>query len=95
MRSRILVAAALAAAALSTGSAADAATCVGTAQTAVVCVTVNYGALPKVDPNGNNYSDCVYVGAPPCRPVSVDYPSVTPGSGQLITYSCGGILYCN
>ena len=97
MRSRILAAAALAATALSLGAgAASAATCVGTAQTAVVCAQVNKGFLPRVDLDGNNYSDCVYLGAPPCTPVSVDYPSVTPGSGDPVTITCGGpLITCN
>ena len=90
MRSRILAAAALAAAAFSSGGAAHAATCAGTAETFVFCVGVNNAGLPTVDPDGSSYDDCVYVGAPPCTPISVPIPTVTPGSGDILYLGCGG-----
>lgn len=68
-------------AALASASPASAATCVGTQQTAGVCVSVTKTTL---------YSDCVYLGSPPCIPVSV------PG----YDVDCGGwigpntIFYC-
>ena len=50
--------------------------CAGTASTAVICVDPTGGTL---------YSDCVYLGPPPCTNVTVPGP---------VTY-CGGILYCD
>ena len=100
MRSRTLAAVALAAAALSTGAGAAHAACAGTQATFVFCVTANGGALPSVDPFGSSYDDCVYVVTPPCTPVSVPIPTVTPGSGQAVYLTCGGdigerTLQCN
>jgi hypothetical protein len=66
--------------------------CAGTANTAIFCVTANPAGLPGVNPNGSSYDDCVYVGAPPCTPVHVPIPTVTPGSGQVVYLSCGGPL---
>ncbi|HVF05461.1 MAG TPA: hypothetical protein VNA20_11535 [Frankiaceae bacterium] len=92
MRTRLLAAAALAAAAVTTATPAANAACVGTAQTVRACV--NPGALPQVDPEGSSYDDCIYLGVGPCRPVSVPLPGVTPGSGELVTVICGGELAC-
>jgi hypothetical protein len=64
--------------------------CAGTAATVVVCVTYNTGALPSVNPTGSSYNDCIYLGTPPCTPVSVPIPTVTPGSGTPVVVSCGG-----
>lgn len=76
MRPSTLLAAALAAAAVSMPTAASAApVCAGTTGTEYVCV----------DPLGRTlYSDCVYVGSPPCTPVNVPGPAV----------SCDGVLDC-
>ena len=49
-------------------------TCVGTTGTAYVCVDPIGGTL---------YSDCVYVGQPPCIPVTVPGPIVTCG-GRIL-----------
>lgn len=57
-------------------SAADGWTCVGTERLGFVCVDPTGGTL---------YEDCVYVGAPPCIPVTVPGP----------IYGCGGALACN
>ena len=47
--------------------------CAGTANTAVVCVNPTGGAPIE---------DCIYIGTPPCTPVSVPTPS----------FGCGGAL---
>lgn len=58
--------------------AAAQALCAGTANTAVVCV----------DPTGGTpIVDCIYVGPPPCVPVSVPTPSVGCG-GDLVQKLC-------
>jgi hypothetical protein len=82
-------------AALATAGSANAVTCAGSEKTAIVCVQVNKGAVPRVNPTGSSYDDCIYVGAPPCTPVSVPLPTYTPGNGELVTVSCGGVLYCS
>lgn len=75
-RRRRLLAVALAAAAVSLPAAASAApVCAGTTGTEYVCV----------DPVGQPlYSDCVYLGEPPCTPVTVPGPGV----------SCDGLVDC-
>jgi hypothetical protein len=86
-----LVLATVATAAFSAGNAAQAAPCVGTQQTFIFCVYVDTGALPGVNPTGSSYNDCVYVGAPPCKPVSVPIPTTTPGNGgDVVHIGCGG-----
>lgn len=45
------------------GPAGAAPVCVGTAQTTGVCV--------EVGPGSPTYQDCIYVGPPPCIPVTV------------------------
>lgn len=75
-----------------TGGTAGAATCVGTANTAVVCEQTNKGFLPRVDPNGSSYDDCIYLGGPPCTPVSVPIPTVERGTGLPVTITCSGPL---
>lgn len=87
---RILAAAALAALA-STANAADAA-CAGTSGTAYVCAEVNPAGVPTINPTGSSYTDCVYLGAGACKPVTVPIPTVTPGSGSPASFSCGGRL---
>src|SRR3954452_4471405 len=99
MRFRLLAVAALATAAVSGAGAAHAATCAGTANTIVVCTGVNKAGLPTVDPFGSSYDDCIYLGSS-CTPVSVPIPTVTPGSGDILIFQCGGaignqILSCN
>lgn len=61
----VLVTAAAVGAAL-LGAAPASAACVGTQNIGVVCSTVNV--------RGTLYEDCVYVGSPPCTPVSVPGP---------------------
>ena len=56
-------------------SAADGWTCVGTQRLGYVCVDPTGGTL---------YSDCIFVGPPPCIPVSVPGP----------IYGCGGPIAC-
>lgn len=77
MRRTTLLAAGLATAAIlapATASASPA--CFGTTGTEVVCV----------DPLGQTvYSDCVYLGSGPCRPVHVPGP----------TASCEGVFDCD
>jgi len=65
--------------------------CVGDTH-AAVCVTVDPNGLPVVDPTGGpGIHDCVYAGPPPCKPVDLPSPSVTPGSGSyLVLVQCGG-----
>jgi hypothetical protein len=73
-------------------SAAVGPECFGEATQGYVCVTVDPGALPTVNPTGGpGISDCVYVGPPPCMPVKVPTPSVTPGTGDLVLVQCGGL----
>ena len=55
--------------------------CVGTAATVVVCVDTSGRIL---------YSDCIYVGAPPCTYVEVYGPTVTCG-GTIGTRICSAI----
>lgn len=86
MRIRILAAAALAVAAVSTGSAHAA--CAGTQMTVVLCAEINRAGIPRVDPDGNSIDDCVYLGTGQCTPVSVPVPTVTPGSGLPVTVTC-------
>jgi hypothetical protein len=91
--SRTLLLAAVSAAAFATAAPADAVApvCAGTAQTFVFCVTVDPGAAPGVNPTGSSYNDCIFVGAGPCKPVSVPIPTVTPGNGgDLVHLGCGG-----
>lgn len=57
--------------------------CAGTANTAVVCANPTGGAPIE---------DCIYVGPPPCTPVSVPTPTVSCG-GDLITRICLAIRY--
>ena len=74
---KLLLTAALACAA-SLGQAAPAeAACYGTANTVVLCATVS----PL---GGTYYEDCVYVGSPPCTPVSVPGPRVTGCGGSVL-----------
>lgn len=88
---RLLAAAALAVAAFGTATPANAVVCAGTQSTFIFCVDVNTGGLPSVDPTGGEpIEDCVYLGPPPCKPVSVPRPSVTPGSGNIVYLGCGG-----
>ena len=56
-------------------AAADQWICAGTQQLGYVCVDPTGGTL---------YEDCVYVGPPPCIPVSVPGP----------IFGCGGPLSC-
>jgi hypothetical protein len=90
----LLLGATTAAAALAFATPPASATpvCAGTAGTAVFCVTPNPAGVPTVDPFGSSIGDCVYLGAPPCKPVSVPVPTVTPGTGPLVYLSCGGPL---
>jgi hypothetical protein len=68
---RSLVAAALAGAAFATaGTASATPTCVGTQNQGVIC-----------NDRRVVYSDCVYVGSPPCTPVSVSGPVCIYGGG--------------
>lgn len=72
---RIVVTIAAVAAMLGVSPAAHAApVCVGTTGTAYVCVDPTGGTL---------YSDCIFVGPPPCMPVTVPGPSLTCG-GQIL-----------
>ena len=86
MRIRILAAAALAVAAASTGTAHAA--CAGTQMTVVLCAGINRPGIPQVDPYGNSYDDCIYLGTGQCTPVSVPIPTVTPGSGLPVHVTC-------
>jgi hypothetical protein len=74
-----------------TSTAAIGPECFGDTQ-AAVCVTVDPTGLPTVNPTGGaGINDCVYVGPPPCMPVHVPTPSVTPGSGSyVVLVQCGG-----
>ena len=57
-----------------------------------VCVTVDPSALPPVAPAGGpGIHDCIFVGPPPCVPVDLPTPSVSPGSGSLVTVQCTGL----
>ena len=92
MRSRVLAAVAIAAAALTTGPAAHAA-CPGTDQVGRVCV--NTDAAPRVSLKGSYYEDCVYLlDDYECTPVRVPIPTVQPGEGDLVTISCGSWGTC-
>lgn len=75
----------------SSSNAAIGPECVGDIH-ATVCVTVDPSGLPTVDPTGGaGIHDCVYVGPPPCMPVNLPTPSVTPGSGSyVVLVQCGG-----
>ena len=68
--------------------------CVGTAQ-AAVCVTVDPSALPTVNPTGGpGIQECIYAGPPPCTPVEVPTPSISPGSGSPVVVQCIGAVPC-
>ena len=88
---RLLACATLAAAAFGMAAPADAA-CAGTSKTVIVCTGVNRGGLPTVNPTGGSIEDCVYLGSGQCTPVVVPIPSVTPGSGDILEFGCGGDL---
>lgn len=61
------------------GPAAASSLCAGTQALVFVCV----------DPTGRTYySDCVYVGPPPCVPVSVPGPTVTCGGDSIFAPRC-------
>ncbi len=63
----LLVVAAVAAAGVAAGAAPASAGCYGTANTVVVCSTLNA--------KGTLYEDCVYTGSGACTPVSVPGPA--------------------
>ena len=68
--------------------------CFGTSD-AAVCVTVDPSALPTVDPTGGpGIHQCVFVGPPPCMPVDVPTPSISPGSGSPVVVQCIGAVPC-
>lgn len=93
MRIRLLAAAALATAAVTTAAPAANAACFGTERTVLVCVNSN--GLPTVD-TSNTYEDCAYVlPGKPCIPIEVPIPSVQPGSGELVTVTCNGPFTCS
>jgi hypothetical protein len=90
---RLALLAATAVGAISTGTAqaTPVPVCAGTTGTIVLCVIVEPGALPTVNPTGSSYTDCVVVPlGGPCKPVTVPIPTVTPGTGKPATISCGG-----
>jgi hypothetical protein len=83
MLTRTLAVATFVAGAVAAGAApASAATCVGTSRTVVACVA------PPVPV----YSDCVYLGSPPCTQVTVTGPLCIYGTigsgGQFQTTWC-------
>jgi hypothetical protein len=88
----VVAAALLGAAAFASPAGAVAPVCAGTSGTVVVCAAVNPAGIPDVDPEGSAYDDCVYAGPPPCVPVHVPIPTVTPGTGLPVTVTCGGQL---
>jgi len=92
MRSLIrpLALAAIAAAAFGTTTTPANAACAGTDNTIVLCADVRPAGVPTVDPKGDSYDDCIHLVNPPCQPVSIPLPTVTPGSGYPVTASCGG-----
>jgi hypothetical protein len=83
----------LAGAAVASATASSAAIgpeCFGDSSIAL-CATVDPAGLPTVDPTGGDpVGDCIFVGPPPCTPVEVPTPSVTPGSGALVILECIG-----
>jgi hypothetical protein len=79
-----------------TSSAAIGPECFGDIHDAV-CVIVDPSGLPTVNPTGGaGIHDCVFVGPPPCMPVNIPTPSVTPGSGSYVAvvYCAGDQLFC-
>ncbi len=88
---RLLACATLAAASFGMSAPADAA-CAGTSKTVIFCAGVNRAGLPTVNPTGGSYDDCIYLGSGQCMPVSVPLPTVTPGSGDIVDFGCGGDL---
>ena len=94
MRFRLLAAATLAVAAVSTAAPAAHAACVGTTQTILVCVYPS--GLPQVDPEGQTYEDCVHVGLDDCVPVAVPIPTVERGEGPIVAVipNCSGPIGC-
>ena len=72
-----------------TSTAAVGPLCFGDVHQAV-CVIVDPSGLPTVNATGGpGVHDCVFVGPPPCVPVNIPTPSVTPGSGSYVA-----IVYC-
>lgn len=87
---RPLLAGAVVLASFAGAPAADAA-CYGSQSLALVCYT---SRLPKVDPSGSSFDDCIVVSSQ-CRvPYSIPIPSVTPGGNPPVTVTCTGTL-CN
>jgi hypothetical protein len=77
-RAAILLGAGLLLTAASAVPASAAPVCAGTQNTVVLCVDPTAGTL---------YSDCVYVGPPPCIPVTVPGPTIQCG-GNIGQYLC-------
>lgn len=73
----------MAVATLAAPAAAQVPVCAGTTSTAYVCI----------EPTGQTLiTDCVYVGPPPCTPVSVPGPTVTCGGALISDLRCPAIL---
>ncbi len=62
--------------------------CVGTQATIAVCGSVT-PTSPGVIGSTVVFNDCIYLGFPPCTPVTVTSPTYTT-PGEQITYGCGG-----
>jgi hypothetical protein len=64
---------------------------------AALCVIVDPSGLPTVNPTGGpGIHDCLFVGPPPCVPVNLPTPSVTPGTGTYVVaiYCAGDAIEC-
>lgn len=86
---RPLLAGALALASFAGTQAADAG-CYGSNPQALVCATVHTGGLPTVDPKGNSVDGCITVDSVCVAPYSIPVPTVTPGSGPIVSATCRG-----
>ena len=74
---------------------ASAEACFGTEEDLLVCVRPE--ALPGVDPNGGSISRCVVIVQPPCTPVTVPVPTLTPGDGTspvFVDFRSFSLLLC-
>ena len=66
--------------------------CAGDANVGAFCVTVDPAGLPTVNPTGGPpITDCVFIGPPPCTPVSVPTPAIVPAADPwFVQVACGG-----